>query len=79
MCLRALPPSVTMNPKKIISPRIFWLASFLFFVSGGTGLAYQVVWFKRFSHVWASVGSGKLLSTVDGEPGDELSEAPRLL
>lgn len=43
-----------MNPKKAISPRIFWLASFLFFVSGGTGLAYQVVWFKRFSHVWGS-------------------------
>ena len=43
-----------MNPKKTISPRIFWLASLLFFVSGGTGLAYQVVWFKRFSHVWGS-------------------------
>lgn len=43
-----------MNPKKSISPRIFWLASLLFFVSGGTGLAYQVVWFKRFSHVWGS-------------------------
>ena len=43
-----------MNPKKTISPRIFWLASLLFFISGGTGLAYQVVWFKRFSHVWGS-------------------------
>lgn len=30
------------------------MASLLFFVSGGTGLAYQVVWFKRFSHVWGS-------------------------
>lgn len=38
----------------IIAPHIFWLASLLFFVSGGTGLAYQVVWFKRFSHVWGS-------------------------
>jgi spermidine synthase len=28
----------------------FWAASTLFFLSGGTGLAYQVVWFKRFSH-----------------------------
>lgn len=37
-----------------IAPHIFWLASLLFFISGGTGLAYQVVWFKRFSHVWGS-------------------------
>ncbi len=37
-----------------VAPGIFWLASLLFFVSGGTGLAYQVVWFKRFSHVWGS-------------------------
>ncbi|HEV3137578.1 MAG TPA: hypothetical protein VGZ26_06730, partial [Pirellulales bacterium] len=39
---------------KTISAGIFWLASLLFFVSGGTGLAYQVIWFKRFSHVWGS-------------------------
>ncbi|MEX0676821.1 MAG: tetratricopeptide repeat protein [Pirellulales bacterium] len=26
----------------------------MFFISGATGLAYQVVWFKRFSHVWGS-------------------------
>jgi len=32
----------------------FYLASLLFFLSGGTGLVYQVVWFKRFSHVWGS-------------------------
>jgi predicted membrane-bound spermidine synthase/tetratricopeptide (TPR) repeat protein len=45
----------TMNVKRpTISPGIFWLASFLFFISGGTGLVYQVVWFKRFSHVWGS-------------------------
>jgi predicted membrane-bound spermidine synthase/tetratricopeptide (TPR) repeat protein len=37
-----------------IRPSIFYLASLLFFVSGGTGLVYQVVWFKRFSHVWGS-------------------------
>ena len=44
-----------MNVKRpTISPHIFWLASLLFFVSGGTGLIYQVVWFKRFSHVWGS-------------------------
>ncbi|MEK6246744.1 MAG: fused MFS/spermidine synthase, partial [Planctomycetales bacterium] len=38
----------------VIPTNIFWLASILFFVSGGTGLAYQVVWFKRFAHVWGS-------------------------
>lgn len=37
-----------------IAPHVFWMASLLFFISGGTGLAYQVVWFKRFSHVWGS-------------------------
>ena len=26
----------------------------MFFLSGGTGLAYQVIWFKRFAHVWGS-------------------------
>lgn len=33
---------------------IFWIASTMFFLSGGTGLAYQVIWFKRFAHVWGS-------------------------
>jgi spermidine synthase len=33
---------------------LFWLASLLFFVSGGTGLIYQVIWFKRFAHLWGS-------------------------
>ena len=37
-----------------VSRRLFWLASLMFFLSGGTGLAYQVIWFKRFSHVWGS-------------------------
>lgn len=33
---------------------LFLLASLLFFTSGGTGLIYQVIWFKRFGHVWGS-------------------------
>src|SRR6476646_4777939 len=33
---------------------LFWLASVLFFISGGTSLVYQVVWFKRFAHLWGS-------------------------
>lgn len=32
----------------------FGTASLLFFLSGATGLAYQVIWFKRFSHVWGN-------------------------
>jgi len=36
------------------SRRLFWIASLMFFLSGGTGLAYQVIWFKRFAHVWGS-------------------------
>lgn len=30
------------------------VASILFFLSGATGLAYQVIWFKRFSYVWGN-------------------------
>jgi predicted membrane-bound spermidine synthase len=30
------------------------LGSLLFFASGFTGLAYEVLWFKRFAHVWGS-------------------------
>jgi spermidine synthase len=26
----------------------------LFFLSGATGLAYEIIWFKRFSHVWGN-------------------------
>jgi spermidine synthase len=37
-----------------VQSRLFWVASLVFFLSGGTGLAYQVVWFKRFAHVWGS-------------------------
>jgi predicted membrane-bound spermidine synthase/Flp pilus assembly protein TadD len=42
------------SKKSTTAPALFWLASLLFFVSGGTGLVYQVVWFKRFGHVWGS-------------------------
>src|SRR5688500_1274566 len=31
-----------------------WFASALFVLSGATGLAYEVIWFKRFAHVWGS-------------------------
>jgi len=44
------PPSV--RPARI--PSAFWAASLLFFASGATALAYEVIWFKRFSHVWGS-------------------------
>jgi spermidine synthase len=37
-----------------VSSRVFWLASLMFFLSGGTGLVYQVVWFKHFAHLWGS-------------------------
>lgn len=30
------------------------LISALFFLSGMTGLSYEVIWFKQFSHVWGS-------------------------
>ena len=32
----------------------FWRVSALFFVSGAVGLAYQVVWFKHYSHAWGN-------------------------
>lgn len=32
----------------------FWRVSVLFFMSGGIGLAYQVVWFKHYSHAWGN-------------------------
>ena len=34
--------------------RFFRTASLLFFLSGLAGLAYEVIWFKRFSHVWGN-------------------------
>ncbi len=30
------------------------LVTGMFFLSGATGLTYEVVWFKRFTHVWGS-------------------------
>lgn len=33
---------------------LFRIASLMFFLSGATGLAYEVIWFKRFAHVWGS-------------------------
>src|SRR5205823_13708705 len=29
-------------------------ATTLFFASGATGLAYEVIWFRRFSHIWGA-------------------------
>src|SRR4029078_3830050 len=29
-------------------------ATALFFLSGATGLAYEVIWFRRFSHIWGA-------------------------
>lgn len=40
---------------------IMGLASILFFASGMTGLIYEVIWFKRFTHVW---GASSLAMTV---------------
>jgi spermidine synthase len=50
-----LPPSIR-NPQSAIrnSSRVPALAVALFFLSGAAGLAYEVVWFKRLSHVWGS-------------------------
>lgn len=33
---------------------ILALTSLLFFTSGSTGLAYEVIWSKRFTHIWGS-------------------------
>ena len=35
-------------------PAFFRLVSILFFLSGAAGLAYQIIWFKRFSHLWGN-------------------------
>jgi spermidine synthase len=29
-------------------------ATLFFFLSGATGLAYEVIWFRRFSHIWGA-------------------------
>ncbi|RJP34133.1 MAG: hypothetical protein C4527_02480 [Candidatus Omnitrophota bacterium] len=37
-----------------ISRRLIWIVSLLFFLSGFASLAYEVIWFKRFTHVWGN-------------------------
>lgn len=46
----------------VSSRRVFWLASVWFFLSGATGLAYEVIWFRRLAHVWGS--SSAAVATV---------------
>lgn len=46
------------SPRSQVGRPLFWLASVMFFLSGSTGLAYQVTWFKRFAHVWGSSSLG---------------------
>ena len=33
---------------------LYWIVSLICFSSGATGLTYEVIWFKRFTHVWGS-------------------------
>ena len=47
--LKARAPNPAAPP-----PRQHYLISALFFCSGATSLAYEVIWFKRFSHVWGN-------------------------
>jgi predicted membrane-bound spermidine synthase len=51
-----VPPGAAGDP--INSPQtpkgFFWAVSALFLLSGATGLAYETLWFKRFSHVWGN-------------------------
>lgn len=42
--------------------RVFWLMSLLFILSGATGLTYELIWIKRFAHVWGS--SSLAMATV---------------
>ena len=54
---RLPPKGASSRPGKAdggVARHVFWLASLMFFLSGATGLAYQVIWFKRFGHVWGS-------------------------
>lgn len=32
----------------------YWVCSVLFLISGFSGLVYEVIWFKRFAHVWGN-------------------------
>lgn len=40
----------------------FWLMSLLFLISGATSLTYELVWIKRFTHIWGS--SSLAMATV---------------
>lgn len=44
----------TRRPGSRTARSAFAAASLLFLASGATGLAYEVIWFKRFAHVWGS-------------------------
>ena len=35
-------------------PAFFRMVSILFFLSGFGGLGYQIIWLKRFSHLWGN-------------------------
>ena len=48
---------------RISTPRALFV-SLLFVASGAVGLAYEVTWFRRFTHVWGS--SGVALAAVVG-------------
>ena len=49
------PKAPTLHPAQPAAlPLVLFLASGLFVASGATGLAYEVIWFKRFTHVWGS-------------------------
>lgn len=52
---RVLPaPTLAARADDAVPGHALWTASLLFFCSGATGLAYEVIWFKRFSHVWGN-------------------------
>jgi spermidine synthase len=40
--------------RRLTARGVVWLSSSLFFLSGFTGLSYEVIWFKRFSYVWGN-------------------------
>ncbi len=43
-----------LGAARTVSPSIFRFASILFLLSGATALAYETIWFKRFSQVWGN-------------------------
>jgi spermidine synthase len=48
-----------------VTARLLVIACGLFFLSGAAGLAYEVIWFKRFVHVWGSsaLAAGSVLAS----------------